>query len=59
MLRSDRRTSARLGGRCRHTGLVCKAGPAIVRDPRGMAEVPATVLLPMCVSVGIWKQSGS
>ena len=39
---SDRRTLARLGGRGRHTGPFCNAGPALVRDPRCMAEVPAT-----------------
>ena len=42
MPRSDRRTLARLGGCSRHTGPFCKAGPALARDPRGMAEVPVT-----------------
>ena len=57
MRRSDRRTSARIGGRGRHTRPVRKA-----RDPRGMAGVPATAggrgaaLLLMLVSVSIWEQ---
>ena len=37
MRRSDQRTSAKIGGRCRHTGPVRKA-----RDTRGMAGVPTT-----------------
>ena len=42
MPRSDRNTLARLGGRGRHTGPFCKAGPALARDPHCMAEVPVT-----------------
>ena len=52
MRHSDRRTSARVGGRGRRTGPVRKTGPATARDPRGipttagdprgMAGFPAT-----------------
>ena len=42
MPRSDRRTLARPVGRGRHTGLLCNTDPALARDPRCMAKVPAT-----------------
>ena len=42
MLRSDRRTLVRPVGCSRYTGPFCNVGPALAKDPRCMAEVPAT-----------------